>query len=120
MLHYRRSDHNLAASLEHDAIVGSQIRLALCSVQYEALGLLARRGAKLDMGREGCSAETYNSVELDFLKDSLDVFRNLSDKLVRKINAISPLVSFNIYLHMHHVVSGNILARSDRLNRTGH
>ena len=70
------------------------------------------------MGREGRTSEPDNSVGLDTVYDEPVVRRNLRDKGIRKIYAISPLISFHGNLDMGHLVSGKIRTRTYGLDGT--
>ena len=68
------------------------------------------------MSREGCTSQTHDSAHLDPVKDCLVVFRNLCDESVAEVYALGPLVTLDLDLDMGHVVSRQVLARSDGLH----
>ena len=118
LLHDSGSDNDFLASLEHDAIVRSKIRLTLRSVKDKAISLLAWRRTKLHMCRECRTAESHDTVHLDLLKNLLVVLWDRCHESVCEVNALCPLVTLHIDLDVSHIVTGEVLARSDRLHCT--
>ena len=119
IFHYCSTDHNLLAAFDHYPVVGSQIRLTLRTVENQALGLLARRRAKFHVCRESRSTEPDDTVQLDLVENCLCVLRYFSDKGVRKVDSLCPLITFNLDFHMGDVPACKVLARADGLDRTG-
>ena len=73
LLHDCRADDDFLAPFEHDAVVGSKVRLALCAIENQALSLLARRRAELHVCREGRTAESDDSVQFYLVENRLVV-----------------------------------------------
>ena len=65
--HDTGAQQDLFGMLDHQAVVGGQVRLALGSVYNQEFGLLSRRGRQLDMGREGSTAHTHYAAIGDSL-----------------------------------------------------
>ena len=113
LLHDSGSDNDLLASLEHDTIVRSKIRLTLRTVKDKAVSLLARRRAKFHMCRESRTSEPHNATHLDLLKNSLVVLRDSCHESIGEVYALNPLVTLHIDLDVSHIVTGEVLARSN-------
>ena len=101
--------------LDHQTVVGGQVRLALGSVDNQEFGLLSRRGRQLDMGREGSNmgregstAQTHYAAIGDSLYNLGMTEGYLTHNIGCAVDALLPLVSLHVYHHVHHGVAGQV------------
>ena len=71
------------------------------------------------MGREGRATKTYDTAGLDAVENELTVLGDFGHEGIGKIHALDPLVTFDGYLDMGHIVTGQVLAGADGLHGAG-
>ena len=118
-LHNGSAHDDFLGALKHNAVVAGKIRLALRSVDNQALGLASRSRVELDVGREGRSSESHNSVLLDLFENLRPVGRDFGYEGIAEIYPFGPLVSLNGNLDMGNHLACNVGARGDGLDGTG-
>ena len=111
MLDKLYAHEDLLGFLEHQTMVGSEVRLALHSIHDDSLGLRARRGHELHACGEGGTAHTYNAGGLDAVDDFLsgDVAEILhGHEFVRAVDGLQPFIAFDIHDDGHAACAARI------------
>ena len=94
-----QANENLIGMLHHQAIVGSDIRLALYTVDDDTLCLGSRRRTKLDEGRETGTTHTSDTCHLDTVYNLFWSQLSMSLKrleFIRAVDTLLPLIAFYI------------------------
>ena len=117
--------------LHHQAIIGCDVRLALYTVDDDALCLGSWRRTKLDEGRETGTTHTSDTCYLDAVYDFLWSKLSMSLKrleFIRAVDALLPLIAFYINNNARLAITGSINrciylehgSRNGTVNRSTH
>ena len=88
--------HNFFRMFQHQLMVGSQIRFALYGVDDDTLCLECRRRTQLDLRREACTAQTYDTCISDFLHDFLGGQTAFLHQRFGTVNGFFPFIPFYV------------------------
>ena len=81
---------------QHQLMVGSQIRFALYGVDDDTLCLECRRRTQLDLRREACTAQTYDTGIGNFLHDFLGSQTAFLHQRFGTVNGFFPFIPFYV------------------------
>ena len=120
LLHKSGSDEDFLTSLNHYAVVGSEVRLALRSVEYEAVGLLARRRTEFHVSRESRSAKAHDSVGFDTVYYKRGVGRDVCHYVRGNVYTVGPYFFLcHSNFNMIHPIACQILTGSYGFHDSG-